>query len=167
MYCKNCGKEIDNNADICIYCKTPVNSDQPNAVPAQPQKAKNTKTVAIIAAVAAVVVAIAVIFILKSMFSVKAKLKGAYDACCKPGWAYIQDDGSRLVIDANKSQAYEAYIGMQNVNRYLELPQSLTDDIGETNYFSGTQTRTFSSPKVKVTWSYSGTSGLKMVYEAI
>ena len=23
MYCKNCGKEIDDNANVCTYCGTP------------------------------------------------------------------------------------------------------------------------------------------------
>jgi len=26
-YCKSCGKEINDNADVCIYCKTPVKKD--------------------------------------------------------------------------------------------------------------------------------------------
>ena len=30
MYCKNCGKEIDNNAAVCIHCG--VATDAENAV---------------------------------------------------------------------------------------------------------------------------------------
>lgn len=28
MYCKNCGKEIDDKAIVCIYCGVPVNNTQ-------------------------------------------------------------------------------------------------------------------------------------------
>ena len=28
MYCRNCGKEIDNNLVQCPYCNTPVNQNQ-------------------------------------------------------------------------------------------------------------------------------------------
>ena len=28
MYCKNCGKEIDDDADVCIYCGRKQNSNQ-------------------------------------------------------------------------------------------------------------------------------------------
>jgi hypothetical protein len=166
MFCKNCGKEIDNNADICIHCNAPVVSETITA-PADPAKpASKTKVLAIILAVAAVGITVAVILILTNMFSVKAKIRGAYENCCSPSWAYLVNNGEMLVIDANSDQAYEAYVGMQNINRYLELPQSLTDAISETNYFDGVQTREFTKPAIRVTWSYSGLTGFKATYEA-
>lgn len=31
MFCKNCGKEIDNNADVCIYCGVKVDKSEADA----------------------------------------------------------------------------------------------------------------------------------------
>jgi len=38
MYCKNCGKQIDDNADICIHCGVSTHSNYPPAATPKPRE---------------------------------------------------------------------------------------------------------------------------------
>lgn len=46
MYCKNCGKEIDNKAEICVHCGVPV--DNPGTESIGTTKIVGSKTVGIV-----------------------------------------------------------------------------------------------------------------------
>ncbi|MDE6967159.1 MAG: zinc ribbon domain-containing protein [Clostridia bacterium] len=55
MFCKNCGKEIDNNAAVCPYCGVIANQNALNST----SNSNNTNTLAIVGFILSFFIAIA------------------------------------------------------------------------------------------------------------
>ena len=53
MFCKNCGKEIDDKAAICIYCGVPTTQNE------KPQQQETTNTLAVVVFVLSFFIALA------------------------------------------------------------------------------------------------------------
>ncbi len=93
-----------------------------------------------------------------------------YDKYCEYTWADVASDGSWLDIDTNPYNwdddgvAYlDAYYAVENVIEALGLPSSLFDDIGETSYNDGRQTKYYDN--VTVTWTYHPDQGLEITFK--
>ncbi len=119
----------------------------------------------------ALLIALVVVIALFAFFSCvrKPNLRGAYDMCCSPLYAELASDGTYLTIDTNphdlddytNSDAYEA---IQNVNKVLNLPESVWSRMGSTRALDGTQT--YSKDGLEVYWTYHPDHGLQVTYSA-
>lgn len=95
-----------------------------------------------------------------------------YNECdLNSAYATVASDGSYLKISFKASDiksynrdiyknAPDSYI---NINRKLGLPESLDEKIGHTSGLDGKQTEEYDN--VKVTWSYSSSNGVMILYE--
>lgn len=95
--------------------------------------------------------------------------KKIYDELCKSSWATLASDGSYLRIDTNPYDRedyidYEAYATIIAINGLLELPESLSEKMGETRALDGRQEQRYEN--VTVSWAYHPDSGLEVMYEA-
>lgn len=90
-----------------------------------------------------------------------------YDKYCDSLWADVGSDGSYLSIDTNpinykdyyKEEAFEA---IKDVNRDLDLPDSLLESMEKTRALDGEKSETYG--KVKVSWIYHPDTGLEVTY---
>ena len=102
----------------------------------------------------------------------KAKLKGAYNTCCKGSkteYAKLGYDGMSLTVDTSPNDTeyskYEddAIAAIQGINLYLGLPASLLEKMASTRALDGTQSQNCGT--YTATWNYHPDNGLKVIYE--
>ena len=182
-FCSKCGNELQNGQGFCPRCGQSAGVQTPPAVnpainqynagvPMQPAKKNNTPLIIGIVAAVAVVVVGAVIAL--GGFNSGPDFEELYDEYCSSIWAEVGSDGSYLYIDTNPYNrdddglAYPAaYTAIKQVNKALDLPESLTNDMGETTGADGKQSETFKEQGVVVSWRYHPDKGLEVTYKKI
>ena len=98
-----------------------------------------------------------------------------YNDYCASTWASLGSDRSYLSIDTNPYNYDDGdyrYISVANnaiekINKALNLPDSLYEDMNQTSWSMGKQEETFENVGVKVTWTYHPDKGLEVTYKLI
>ena len=102
----------------------------------------------------------------------KNKLQEAFNTCCtgdyKWSYAKLGSDKMSLTIDTKPNNTYfsyedDAYSAIVSINRFLELPSSLSEKLSSTRAIDGTQSQ--NCGKYTVTWNYHPDNGMKVIYE--
>jgi hypothetical protein len=149
-YCKSCGKEINDNAVICVNCGATIDA---------PLKADgNKKRLQILLSIIGAAVVIYILFIIITTPNFD---KIFSDCDLDSDWAEVGSDGSYLVID--DAPWYDEEEAVQAVNAKLGLPDSLWKKMQQTNSYDGRLTQTYYN--VIVSWKYDSSNGLQIIYE--
>lgn len=166
--CSNCGKDISDTTSECIHCGTPIKKE----IVEVPAKKSNTTKIVVAVVIGVVVLAVlgvvALGFLIFAFFDYVDLKKVADNAGCDTYYCNVASDGSYLELDTNpldldNFSSAEAYKMMKNINRELELPESLDVKIGATRALDGRQSEEFDS--VTVSWTYHPDKGLEILYE--
>lgn len=184
-YCEKCGKQIGEEK-FCPGCGNEIQTGHPLVTAAENDEATNNnctisnepkekkkfdilklpKKVLILAGV----VIVAVVILIVSISNSGPNFKKIYKTHCSLLWAEVGSDGSYLCIDTNPDDEddnglayYEAYKAIENVNKELNLPDSLFADMGKTTSGDGKQSEEFDD--VIVSWKYHPDNGLEVTYK--
>lgn len=191
-FCTSCGKEIKGDAKFCEFCGAAIddlkyevtveNTADADAVfiaednheSIEPENTSSNFSLSsipkkwLIIAAGALVAIIVLIIIIASNSG--PNFKKLYKKHCLYTWADLGDDGSYLTVDTNPldlddSGLYysEAYYAIGDINKDLNLPDSLLKDMGATTGADGKQTEEFD--KVIVSWKYHPNTGLEVTYK--
>ena len=165
--CTKCGATVPAGQSFCTACGQQVVAAAPVAQPAPAPKKKSKKKIIIPLVIVGVIFTIILIGAIGG--SSGPDLESMYYQYCESTWADISSDGDRLSIDTNPYNwdddgiAYmDAYYAVENVNNALGLPSSLLEDMEETSYNDGRQTRYYDN--LTVTWTYHPDQGLEVTY---
>ncbi|MBQ8388784.1 MAG: Ig-like domain-containing protein [Clostridia bacterium] len=93
------------------------------------------------------------------------------DSSARSGWT-VGADGSYMCADTNTYNIddygnWAVAESIEEVNEMLGLPDSLYNDMLQTNSLMGKQQETFESIGVKVSWTYHPNNGLEVTYKLI
>lgn len=184
MFCKNCGKEIDDNTKFCMNCGSSVNGDNKKQEDEKNEKVnkiledinKDTKKEAnhkIFKVVIIIGVIIAIIVGVTLMLKNKGiNLKKAYNKVLDENSAYskfinIASDNSYIEIDTNPNDiddyySAEAWNLVKAMNKELGFPESLENKMAHTRSLDGKQSDKIND--IEVTWTYHPNDGLEIQY---
>ena len=182
-FCTNCGTKVDEQPIIetstnrtCPQCHAPIEDNQPfctncgTKLKEEPQKKTINKKIIIIAV--AIIIGITLIFTL--IKPSKPNFEKIYKNHCDESWAYLSRNKDTLSLDTNPYdiEGYELtnienFLEIKEINKDLELPSELFDQMGETTSYDGIQTRTYKKQNVSVQWQYNPRQGLEIIYHKI
>jgi len=99
-------------------------------------------------------------------------LRKLYNDYCTSSWAEIGSDNSYLEIDDNPYDYDDYFISaadsaIQEINRQLNLPSSLYNDMLQTSWDMGKQRETYESIGIEVSWTYHPDKGLEVIYKLL
>lgn len=105
----------------------------------------------------------------------KVNFKNLYDDYCKSIWATLGSDGSYLSLDSNPydyddgDYRYSSVVcdAVEDINKALNLPDSLYEDMLQTAWSMGKQSETYEKIGITVTWTYHPDKGLEVTYKKI
>lgn len=184
MFCKNCGKEIDDNAKFCMYCGSTIHeenkeenkeeNDKVNKILEDINKGtkmdSNKKLLKIVSAIG-VIVAIIILAILMINNS-GVNLKKVYNKVLEEDSGYykfinIASDNSYIEIDTNPNDiddyySSEAWELIETINQELGFPKSLENKMLHTRSMDGKQTDKINN--IEITWTYHPDNGLEVQY---
>ena len=177
--CGKCGAKLQSGQEFCSMCGQKVGlavdagvNSAINQFNAGIQKTnnKNKKTPLMIGITAAAVAIVVIMVVVISGGDPEVDFQKLYDEYCQFMWADVGSDGSYLRIDTNPYDqeddglAYpSAYTAIKEVNKALDLPDSLINEMGETTGSDGKQSETFDN--IIVTWKYHPDKGLEVTYK--
>lgn len=80
----------------------------------------------------------------------------------------MADDGSYLSIDTNPDDEEEVFISdawsaIVEINRELNIPESIDEDMLHTTFNDGKQTEEFKN--ISVSWKYHPNKGIEVIYK--
>ena len=87
-----------------------------------------------------------------------------YDEYCSSSFAKVGSDGSYLEVTCTEENFYESYYMIPEINTALGLPDAVFNMMGTTRPIDGTQS--YETDSVYVTWNYSASDGLYIMYTA-
>ena len=95
----------------------------------------------------------------------------AIDSDVKYGWS-VGSDGTYLSADDNVYNLDDysnaaIWASIKEMNKTLGLPGSLTEDMNQTTWSMGRQTKAFSSLGLEVTWTYHPDKGMEVTYKLL
>lgn len=98
-----------------------------------------------------------------------------YDDYCSSTWATLGSDKSYLSVDTNPydrddgDYRYTTVVSdaIKKINKALNLPDSLYEDMMQTSWALGKQSETYENVGITVTWTYHPDKGLEITYKLI
>lgn len=181
MFCKNCGKEIDDNAKFCMNCGNSINEDNNNKENDKVNKilenlnndTKKKPSNKIFKLLIIVGFIVAIIIIVTLMITNKGvNLKKVYSKVLEENSAYskfinIASDNSYIEIDTNPNDSDDYYSAeawelVKKMNQELGFPESLDNKMAHTRSMDGKQSDKVND--IEVTWTYHPDNGLEIQY---
>lgn len=107
---------------------------------------------------------------------VQPNFKELYDTYCDSAIADVASDNTYLTLDSDpydentSGYSYYDYLfdeAIENVHKAIGLPESLLNDMNYTSSKDGRQTRNYTDKGFSVSWRYSSSYGLEVVYKLI
>lgn len=183
MLCKNCGKEIDDNAKFCMNCGNSINeeiqnedekNDKVNKILEDINKdtenkynKKGMKIIIFIIAIIAIIIAIACFkgnsgVNLKNIYNKFLNQKSSYSKYMK-----LASDNSYINIDTNPNDTedYSSIDGFELVklmNKELGFSEALENKMLHTRSVDGKQSEKVNN--IEATWTYHPDKGLEIQY---
>ena len=170
-YCAHCGSKVEKHQMACLNCGYAI----PKEKISFKEFVRNKKKAFINAGIVALAIVAGLVAILIVTNTKKAiDFQKLYDDYCSVKWAEVADDGSYLYIDTNPYDVeggglyhIEAFDAVENVNKALGLPASLTKDISQTTWADGKQVKTYEDLGLEIYWRYHPDKGLEITYSKI
>ena len=169
LYCTYCGSLLSRLDVFCPKCGRRIND-----LYTRPSNSRHRKISKIQIVATLVVVICGIIGAVLYVGTKTPNFRTLYKTYCKTYWSIIGSDGSYLYIDTNPNDesdnalAYpEAVEAIENINKELNLPESILNDMGQTTFLDGMQTQLFEKQKVSVSWRYHPDKGLEVTYKVL
>lgn len=183
MFCKKCGKEIDDNAKFCMHCGNSINEEAKNEdekndkvnkiledINKETKNKSNKKGLKLI--IIAIIVLAIIIAIVMFVINSGVNLKSAYNKVLDQNSSYskymtLASDNSYIEIDTNPSDkddyySYDAFELVKAMNKELGFSESLENKMLHTRSLDGKQSD--KANNVEVTWTYHPDKGLEIQY---
>lgn len=180
MFCKNCGKELEDNARFCAYCGSQINETEKNENDKNEKidkiledidketKNKSNKKRPKRAILLGIIVVIAIMLITNS----GVDMRRVYNKVLKENSSYakyldIASDNSYIEIDTNPSNRDDYYSEVawdliRAVNKEFGFSESLESRMSHTRALDGKQSEKING--IDVTWTYHPNQGLEVQY---
>ena len=184
MFCKNCGKEIDNNAKFCMYCGKSINEEDNKENDKVNKKEDTDKMfysiimgVIVIVAIIAIIIAIILVSdntVKNSNKTKEVNLREVYSEVLLENREYskfinIASDNSYIEIDTKPNNIdgddyyfEDAWKLVKAINKKLGFNESLENKMEHTRSLDGKQSE--KSNNIEVTWTYHPNNGLEIQY---
>lgn len=98
----------------------------------------------------------------KEFEELKDKLSRAY-AKCESSDTTLSSDGLSITVDSKNEYDYSGLADIAVIMGHLELPNSLIDEMSNTNALMGRQTQEYDN--IEVSWSYHPDNGLDVIFK--
>jgi len=186
--CKNCGKELKLSEKFCVDCGTENEEYTENAKVVDNKQENNNKNgknkkgiiIAILITILIIIIATVGVLVVKhnqeedndsssrKTSSSGVNLKRIYEKLDDSYYLTLASDNSCLEVDTNPLDlddfsSTEAWDMVEEINKELELPESLNKKMESTRAMDGRQSETYG--KVTVSWTYHPDKGLEVMYE--
>ncbi len=96
------------------------------------------------------------------LIELKKELSDAYSKCYSPG-TYLSGDGLSLFVDGTDLNDTTSLVDVYTIISELNLPDSLFNEMGQTNALMGRESETFDN--YEVSWTYHPDNGLDVCFK--
>lgn len=101
---------------------------------------------------------------MKRFVDLKASLQYAYNLCTADGTS-LAADGMSITVDSKDEYDKKGVADIVTIATYLNLPDSLLNEMSNTNALMGKQSETYGN--IQVSWSYHPDYGLDVIFKII